>query len=148
MEQQNQNQIFETLSPTRLFFRCALPSMVSMAVAALYTIADGVFVGRFIGSDALAAINLVMPLLSISFALADMVAVGSSVQTTITRPDMPDKIRMDFSTPAPMSRITLSYAPDKSARSSARICKRPTGIEASPAEPERPAMTSKRHLSQ
>lgn len=81
MEQQN--QIFETLSPTRLFFRCALPSMVSMAVAALYTIADGVFVGRFIGSDALAAINLVMPVLSISFALADMVAVGSSVQIAI-----------------------------------------------------------------
>lgn len=81
MEQQN--QIFETLSPTRLFFRCALPSMASMAVIALYTIADGVFVGRFIGSDALAAINLVMPVLSISFALADMVAVGSSVQIAI-----------------------------------------------------------------
>lgn len=77
------NQIFETLSPTRLFFRCAVPSMMSMAVTALYTIADGIFVGRFIGAEALAAINLIMPIVSISFALADMIAVGSSVQIAI-----------------------------------------------------------------
>ena len=75
--------IFETLSPTRLFFRAALPSMVSMAVTSLYTVADGIFVGRCIGGDALAAVNLVMPLILISFALADLVAVGSSVQIAI-----------------------------------------------------------------
>ena len=75
--------IFETLPPTRLFFRCALPAMVSMAVVSLYTVVDGIFVGQCIGSDALAAVNLVMPLIMISFALADMVAVGSSVQIAI-----------------------------------------------------------------
>lgn len=76
-------KLYETLSPTRLFFRCALPSMVSMAVTSLYTVADGIFVGHFVGADALAAINLVMPLIIMSFALADMVAVGSSVQIAI-----------------------------------------------------------------
>lgn len=75
--------LFETLHPTRLFFRCALPSMVSMAVSSLYTVVDGIFVGRYVGSGALAAINLVMPLLLISFALVDLVAVGSSVQISI-----------------------------------------------------------------
>ena len=74
---------FETLSPTRLFFRCALPSMVSMSVVSLYTVADGIFVGRCIGADALAAVNLVMPLIMISFALADLIAVGSAVQIAI-----------------------------------------------------------------
>lgn len=78
-----QTAFFETLSPTRLFFRCAVPSMVSMAVTALYTVADGIFVGLFVGEEALAAVNLVMPLIMISFALADMVAVGSSVQIAI-----------------------------------------------------------------
>ena len=76
-------RLFETLSPTRLFFRCALPSMVSMAVISLYTVADGIFVGRYVGPGALAAVNLVMPLLLISFALVDLVAVGSSVQISI-----------------------------------------------------------------
>ena len=78
-----QERIFITLSPTRLFFRCALPSMVSMAVTSLYTVVDGIFVGRYVGADALAAVNLVMPLLLISFALIDLVAVGSSVQIAI-----------------------------------------------------------------
>lgn len=74
---------FETMSPTRLFLHCAIPSMISMAVTSLYTIADGIFVGRMIGQEALAAVNLVMPLVMIWFALADMVAVGSSVRISI-----------------------------------------------------------------
>lgn len=77
------NRMFEEMPPTRLFFRCAIPNMISMAVVSLYTIADGIFVGYYIGAQALAAINLVMPLIMISFAFSDMVAVGSSVQIAI-----------------------------------------------------------------
>lgn len=76
-------EMFATLSPTKLFFHCAVPSMVSMAVTSLYVVADGIFVGRYLGDRALAAVNLVMPLIMISFALADMIAVGSSVQIAI-----------------------------------------------------------------
>lgn len=76
----NTNQYFETMPPTKLFLRCAIPSMISMAAISLCTITDGIFVGRFIGEDALVAVNLVMPLIMISFALSDMIAVGSSVQ--------------------------------------------------------------------
>ena len=78
-----EHKMFSTLSPLRLFFRCALPSMAGMAVSSLYMVADGIFVGKFIGSHALAAINLVMPVIMISFALSDMIAVGSSVQISI-----------------------------------------------------------------
>lgn len=89
-------QLYETLSPSRLFLKFAVPSMVSMAVTSLYTVADGIFVGHFVGADALAAVNLVMPLVIISFALADMVAVGSSVQIAIhlgeKRPDEASRI--------------------------------------------------------
>ena len=75
--------VFETFSPNRLFLRCALPNMISMAASSLYTIADGIFVGRFLGEEALAAVNLVMPFLFIGFVFSDMVAVGSSVQIAI-----------------------------------------------------------------
>lgn len=74
---------FETMKPTRLFLHCAIPSMISMAVSSAYTIADGIFVGRFIGQQGLAAVNLVMPLVMICFAIADMIAVGSSVQISV-----------------------------------------------------------------
>lgn len=79
----NTNRYFETMPPTRLFLRCAIPSMISMAAISLCTITDGIFVGQFIGEDALVAVNLVMPLIMISFALSDMIAVGSSVQIAI-----------------------------------------------------------------
>lgn len=36
-------QNFETSSPTKLFFRCAIPSIIGMAVNAFYSIADGIF---------------------------------------------------------------------------------------------------------
>lgn len=72
--------IFETLPPTKLLIKCAVPAALSMIFSGLYSIADGIFVGRCIGSDALAAVNLVMPLISIAFSLAELIATGSSVQ--------------------------------------------------------------------
>ena len=79
----NDSLIFEKLHPTKLFFKCALPAMLSMVFSALYVIIDGIFVGRFIGENALAAVNLAMPLVNISFAISDMIAVGSSVIISI-----------------------------------------------------------------
>lgn len=67
----------------KLFIKCTVPSMVSMGFAAVYSVVDGIFVGRYIGGDALAAVNLVMPLIMITTALADMVATGSSVRISI-----------------------------------------------------------------
>lgn len=76
-------RIFETLPVPKLFLRCVVPSMTGMAFAGLYFIADGIFVGHFIGSEALAAINLVMPVIMIITAIADMIAVGSAVRISI-----------------------------------------------------------------
>ena len=77
------SEIFEKMPPTKLFFRCAIPSMVTMAFGALYQIADGLFVGRFIGQDALAAVNLIMPLIMMVFAFSNMVATGASVRISV-----------------------------------------------------------------
>ena len=77
------SEIFERLSPTKLFFRCAIPSMITMAFGALYQIADGLFVGRFIGGDALAAINLIMPIIMIVFGFSNLIATGASVRISV-----------------------------------------------------------------
>ncbi len=76
-------EIFESLPPTRLFLRCAVPSMITMAFGALYQIADGLFVGRFIGEDALAAINLIMPIIMTVFAFSNMIATGAAVRISV-----------------------------------------------------------------
>lgn len=56
---ENNSFMFENLHPTKLFMKCAVPAALSMIFSGLYSIADGIFVGRCIGSDALAAVNLV-----------------------------------------------------------------------------------------
>ena len=77
------SEIFETLPPTKLFFRLAIPSMITMAFVSLYQIADGLFVGRFIGGDALAAVNLIMPIIMIVFGFSNLIATGASVRISI-----------------------------------------------------------------
>ena len=74
---------FEKLPVNKLFLKVAIPSLISMLFANLYMISDGIFLGQFIGSQALAAVNIVMPIVMIFFALADMIAVGSAVKISI-----------------------------------------------------------------
>ena len=83
MEVNMDSEIFRTLPPTKLFFRCAVPSMITMAFSSLYQIADGLFVGRFIGGDALAAINLIMPIIMIVFGFSNLIATGASVRISV-----------------------------------------------------------------
>ena len=45
----------------RLFYKYVIPSVGSMLVTSLYVVVDGVFVGRGIGAEALAAINIADP---------------------------------------------------------------------------------------
>lgn len=67
----------------KLFFKCTLPTMVGMGFSAVYSVIDGIFVGHYIGQEALAAVNLVMPMVMIIAAVADMIATGSSVRVSI-----------------------------------------------------------------
>ena len=76
-------RIFAKLPTSKLFFRCAIPSMVTMVFSALYQMADGLFVGRFIGLDALAAVSLVTPVIMTVFAFSNMIATGASVRISI-----------------------------------------------------------------
>ncbi|MEG2097129.1 MAG: MATE family efflux transporter [Pseudoflavonifractor sp.] len=73
---------FTALPVGRVFLKLAVPGIFSMLFSAIYMMADGVFVGRFIGAHALAAVNLVMPIMLIVFALSDMIAVGSAVKVS------------------------------------------------------------------
>lgn len=61
---------------TKKFLGYAIPSALAMFVSSLYTIIDGIFVGRGVGDTALAAVTIVMPLTIMLFGIATMFAVG------------------------------------------------------------------------
>ena len=76
-------ELFGTAPPKKLFVKLAVPSLISMLFSSIYMMADGMFVGKVIGSKALASINLVFPIIMIVFALGDMIASGASVKIGI-----------------------------------------------------------------
>jgi Na+-driven multidrug efflux pump len=66
-----------------LFHSIFFPTLLSMVFASLFTVADGIFVGQGVGSDALAAINIVAPLFLMTTGISLMFGVGVSVVASI-----------------------------------------------------------------
>ncbi|HJH62788.1 MAG TPA: MATE family efflux transporter [Firmicutes bacterium] len=79
----NSEALFTRTSPLRLFILASIPGAVSMLASALYQTLDGVFVGRFLGETAFAALNLAMPFVIINFSLADLIGVGAAVPISV-----------------------------------------------------------------
>lgn len=65
------------------FFSYALPSVAAMWVYTIYTMVDGMFVARGVGTTALAAVNIAMPFINTAFALGILFAVGASTRASI-----------------------------------------------------------------
>ena len=76
-------KMYATLSPWRLFFKVALPGMVSMFAMSIYSIIEGIFLGQTLGEGAFAAVNIALPLVMINFSVADLIGVGASAPISI-----------------------------------------------------------------
>lgn len=74
---------FGTTKVSSLFGKLLMPTLLGMVSSALFVITDGIFVGRGLGSDALAAVNIVAPLFLINTGLGLMFGVGASVVASI-----------------------------------------------------------------
>ncbi len=69
---------FLTAPVGRLFLSNALPMAVVMSMGGILSVVDGIFVGHFIGSDALAAVSLAFPVIMVLSALTTLVGGGMS----------------------------------------------------------------------
>lgn len=79
----NSDELYLQTKPRTLFMTAAIPGAISMVASSLYSVFDSMFVGKFLGTTAFAALGLAMPVIVINFALADLVGVGSSVPISI-----------------------------------------------------------------
>lgn len=68
---------------TREFLRDMIPAAIALVFMSLYMIVDGAFVSVLVGSDALAAINIVYPIADLMYAFGSMFAAGTAVQVAI-----------------------------------------------------------------
>ena len=68
----------------RKLLRFTLPSIVMMVFSSIYGVVDGVFVSNFVGAEAFAAVNLIMPFLMILGAVGFMIGTGGSALVSFT----------------------------------------------------------------
>ena len=66
---------------TPSLLRFALPNIFMMVFLSLYTIVDGMFISRFVGTLALSAVNMSYPLTCLEMAVGIMLASGGSAIT-------------------------------------------------------------------
>lgn len=67
----------------RKFLKYVIPSVIAMWVYSLYTMVDGIFVAKGVGELALAAVNISMPYVNATYAVAILFAVGTSTIASI-----------------------------------------------------------------
>ncbi|MEG0296187.1 MAG: MATE family efflux transporter [Clostridium sp.] len=65
------------------FIKYLLPSVAAMWVYSIYTMVDGIFVGRGVGPTALASVNIAMPFINFIFAASILFATGASTLIAI-----------------------------------------------------------------
>ena len=63
----------------RVFFHYAVPAVFGLLALQSAFMIDGIFLGNYVGSQALAAVNIAMPVWSGLFSVVTMLSVGSSV---------------------------------------------------------------------
>ena len=67
---------FESRISYPRFLKYLVPSVLTMIFLSFYTTIDGFFVSRYAGSDALAGINIVIPVTCVIFGTSVMLATG------------------------------------------------------------------------
>ena len=69
----------------KLFFHYLLPSIFGTMVTSIYVLADTIMIGKGIGTVAMAALNIALPVYNIFFGLGLLTGVGGSVLMSIAR---------------------------------------------------------------
>ena len=71
------------ISIYKQFWRYTIPTVAAMLVNGLYQIVDGIFIGRYVGADGLAGINVAWPVIGSILGIGMLVGVGTGALTSI-----------------------------------------------------------------
>ena len=60
----------------QVILQYAIPSIIAMVLTSMINIVDGYFIGNYVGTEGLAAVNLGLPIVYLYLAIGLMIAVG------------------------------------------------------------------------
>ncbi|BES66320.1 multidrug efflux MATE transporter CdeA [Gottschalkiaceae bacterium SANA] len=72
-----QEKILGTEKISKLFIKFAIPAIIGMVISSMQTIIDGIFVGRFVGENALASVNVARPFMDLIFGPTFIISIGA-----------------------------------------------------------------------
>ena len=81
-EEKGNEMIDQSKSLTEQFFTFAIPATISMILTSLINVVDALFIGRYIGEQAIAGISLATPIFMLFLGLTLMLSVGGSVKAS------------------------------------------------------------------
>lgn len=65
------------------FWKYTIPTIAAMLVNGLYQVVDGIFIGRYVGADGLAGINVAWPVIGSILGIGMLVGVGTGALVSI-----------------------------------------------------------------
>jgi Na+-driven multidrug efflux pump len=69
----------------RQYFRYTVPTIAAMLVNGLYQLVDGIFIGQYVGSPGLAAINIAWAMTGVIVGVGLLVGVGTGSLASIRK---------------------------------------------------------------
>ncbi len=72
----NTENILGTEKISKLFIKFSLPAIIAMVINGMQTIIDGIFLGNFVGSNAMASVNLVQPFTQLIIGSSMIISIG------------------------------------------------------------------------
>lgn len=63
------------------FIKYLIPSLFGLIAMTSASLVDGIFIGNYVGTTALAAVNLIIPIITVIFGVGLMLAIGGSVRS-------------------------------------------------------------------
>ncbi|MBE5965571.1 MAG: MATE family efflux transporter [Lachnospiraceae bacterium] len=60
----------------KTIFQFSIPAIIAMVLTSLITVTDGFFIGNYVGTDGIAAVNLGLPIIYLYLAVGLMISVG------------------------------------------------------------------------
>lgn len=83
MEQTTNIKELENKNIPRLFWQYAIPAIIGTIANSLYNVIDRIFIGLWVGDNAISAIGLVLPIMNITSSMGILVGIGSATRVSI-----------------------------------------------------------------
>ncbi len=73
-----QDNLLGTEKISKLFIKFSIPAILSLTIAGVQTMVDGVFLGNFVGTNAMASINIAAPFMQLMIGMNLIIGIGGA----------------------------------------------------------------------